>query len=104
VQMIQRYADIISTNFKQYEETTKYANTIIVAGTPEDLRNDLLLLVKQSLVQKKQVILVRFEKRPTTASWSPRRLSGNYAELIYPALSEEAQHHEDMSVFGGLDF
>lgn len=102
VQMLQRYADINSTDFNQYEENTKYSNTIIVAGTSEDLRNDLLLLVKQSLVQKKQVILVRFEKRPTTASWSPRRLSGNYAELIYPAFSEEAQHYAAMSVFGGL--
>src|SRR5690606_26638104 len=89
-------------DFNQYEENTKYSNTIIVAGTSEDLRNDLLLLVKQSLVQKKQVILVHFEKRPTTASWSPRRLSGHYAELIYPASSEEPQHYDATSVCGGL--
>ena len=102
VNMLQRYTHVESYDFNQYEEHTKYSNTIIVAGTPEDLRNDLLLLVKQSLVHNKQIIVVRFEKRPSTASWSPRRLSGNYSELIYPEFTEEAQQYAAMSVFGGL--
>src|SRR5690606_38393126 len=33
VQRLQRYAGINSTDFIQYEENTKYSNTIIVAGT-----------------------------------------------------------------------
>ena len=101
VNMLQRYTHVESYDFNQYEEHTKYSNTIIVAGTPEDLRNDLLLLVKQSLVHNKQIIVVRFEKRPSTASWSPRRLSGNYSELIYPEFTEEAQQYAAISVFGG---
>lgn len=102
VDMLQRYADIESFDFNRYEERTKYSNTIIVAGTPEDLRNDLLLLVKQSMVHNKQVILVRFEKKPTAASWSPTRLDGRFSELIYPEFNEEAQQYAAMSVFGGL--
>ena len=102
VQMLQRYADVASYDFNQYEEHTKYSNTIIVAGTPEDLRHDLLLLVKQSLVHNKQIIIVRFEKKLTTASWSPRRLNGKYSELIYPGFSLEAQQYAAMSIFGGL--
>lgn len=102
INMIQRYAEVESFDFNQYEEHTKYSNTIIVAGTREELRNDLLLLVKQSMVHNKQVIVVRFENRSTAASWSPRRLEGRFSEVIYPEFNEEAQQYAAMSIFGGL--
>lgn len=102
VNMVGRYADVKSFDFNQYEEHTKYHNTIIVAGTREDLRNDLLLMVQQSMVHKKQVIIVRFENRKTTSSWSPGRLQGQFSELVYPEFNKEAQQYAAMSIFGGL--
>ncbi|PRD53958.1 serine hydrolase domain-containing protein [Sphingobacterium gobiense] len=102
VNMVERYADVKSFDFNQYEEHTKYHNTIIVVGTREDLRNDLLLMVQQSMVHKKQIIVVRFENRKTTSSWSPDRLQGKFSELVYPEFNKEAQQYAAMSIFGGL--
>src|SRR5690606_12005306 len=102
VNMIKRYADVESFNFNGYEEHTKYHNTIIIVGTKEDLRNDLLLMVQQSIVHNKQVIVVRFENKATTSSWSPARLQGRFSELIYPEFNKEAQQYAAMSIFGGL--
>ena len=102
VNMVKRYADVESFDFNGYEEHTKYHNTIIIAGTKEDLRNDLLLLVQQSIVHNKQIIVVRFENRATSSSWSRGRLQGRFSELIYPEFNNEAQQYAAMSVFGGL--
>lgn len=102
VNMVKRYADVESFDFNGYEEHTKYHNTIIIAGTKEDLRNDLLLLVQQSIVHNKQIIVVQFESRTTSSSWSRGRLQGRFSKLIYPEFNKEAQQYAAMSVFGGL--
>lgn len=102
VNMMKRYADVESFDFNNYEEHTKLYNTIVIAGTRKDLRNDLLLMVQQSIAQHKQVVVVRFENETAASSWAPDRLQGDFSELIYPAFDKEAQQYAAMSVFGGL--
>lgn len=97
-----RYADIESFDFNQYDEHTKYANLIIVAGSTADLRNDLLLMVRQSIVNKKRVILVRFDDGTNSQPWNRGFLGNGISELVAPAGGEEAQAHAAMSIFGGL--
>lgn len=102
VDMVQRYAEVETFDFNNYEEHTKYSNTVIVVGTQKELRSDLLWKVQQSLVNKKQVILVRFENKTNTSSWQGGRLAGRFSEIVYPESGEEAQQYAAMSVFGGL--
>lgn len=102
VDMVSRYAAVENYDFQQYDEQTKYANTIIVAGTDEDLRSDLLLKVKQSIVNKKHVILVRFGQAPVSQAWSGSLFGGGVSEIRYPAVDKQAQRHAAMSIFGGM--
>jgi len=55
IQQLQRYAEVKNFGFEQYDEHTKYYNTIIVAGTVEELRPDHLAMVLQSAVNRKDV-------------------------------------------------
>ena len=102
VNMLKRYADIENFDFNRYEEETKEYKTIIVAGTEEDLRNDLLLMVQQSIAQHKHVIVVRFENQGTTSRFPSGLLKGQFTELIYPEFNTQAQQYAAMSIFGGL--
>lgn len=102
VDMVGRYADAEAFDFTHYDEQTKYYNTIIVAGTDDDLRSDLLLKVKQSIVNKKQVILVRFGKETAGRAWAGDFAGARLSEIRYPALDKQAQQYAAMSVFGGM--
>ncbi|GHE28432.1 serine hydrolase domain-containing protein [Sphingobacterium griseoflavum] len=102
VDMLDRYAEIEAFDFKQYDEQTKYFNTIIVAGTDDDLRSDLLLKVRQSIVNKKQVVLVRFGKDGGGRVWADNLIDARFSEIRYPAFDKQAQEFAAMSVFGGL--
>lgn len=100
IAMCGRYADIESFDFGRYDEDTKYYNTIIVAGTDEDLRSDLLLKLQQSIVNKKKVILVRIGKAGGAKPWASGLLTGSFAELQNGGV--QAQEQAAMSIFGGL--
>ncbi|KGE14790.1 serine hydrolase domain-containing protein [Sphingobacterium deserti] len=97
-----RYAEVASFDFNQYDEQTKYFNTIIVAGTDEDLRNDVLLKATQSLVNKKNVIVVRFGRDTGQSSWTQVSSSNQGVVLRYPSFNQSAQQNAAMSIFGGL--
>lgn len=102
IDMLERYTDVASLDFNDYEKQTSTYNTIIIVGTQEELRNDLLWLVQQSVLHKKKVILVRFEQQAKLGSWAPMHLDGAFSELLSPAFNEGAQEYAAMSVFGGL--
>ncbi len=101
VETLQLYADVQSFDFNQYDENTKYFNAIIVAGTEEDLRNDLLVMVAQSVVNRKNVVLVRFTDGGSLPS-IPSNLVKPTADLLIPEFSGVAQRNAAMSIFGGL--
>ncbi|TDS14650.1 serine hydrolase domain-containing protein [Sphingobacterium paludis] len=99
---LSRYADVASFDFNQYDEQTKYFNTIIVAGTDDDLRNDVLLKATQSLVNKKTVIVVRFGRDSGRAPWTQVSSSNQGIVLRYPTFNQTAQQYAAMSIFGGM--
>ncbi len=102
IQQLERYADIASFDFSKYDEQTKYFNTIIVAGTETDLSKEMLYMLRQSLINRKNIILCRFQDAERSLpQWSPL-LGGRVTELGYPSFSEMAQRNMAMSVFGGL--
>jgi len=100
IETLQYYADVQSFDFNQYDENTKYSNTIIVAGTAQELRSDFLLMAAQSTVNKKDVIIVRFgdEKDSFTLS---SNLPSN-AGVHVPDFTENSQRYAAMSIFGGM--
>lgn len=102
IDMLGRYADIKVADFTQFDKQTKEASTLIVAGTDDELRTDLLLKIKQSLALKKRVILVRFGKAAASQTWSAAAWQGSLAELRYPATDKQAQRYAAMSIFGGM--
>ena len=102
VEQLGRYADISSFDFSRYDEDTKYFNLIIVAGTEADLNQQMLYMLRQSLVNRKDIILCRFEDGVGRLQQFSPLLGGRVTELSYPQFSEEAQRNLAMSVFGGL--
>jgi len=102
IDMVGRYADVKTFDFNHYDEQTKYFNTIIVAGTDADLRSDLLLKLRQSIVNKKQVILVRFGTAAAQQSWTGNLKAGGLSEMRYPEFDKPAQEYAAMSIFGGM--
>ncbi len=102
IQQLERYADVASFDFSKYDEQTKYFNTIIVGGTEADLSKEMLYMLRQSLVNRKNIILCRFQDlNGSLPQWAPL-LGGRVTELGYPSFSEVAQRNMAMSVFGGL--
>ena len=105
IETLQQYAEVTSFDFNQYDEHTKYFNTIIVAGSPAELRSDLLLMVNQSAINKREVILQYFvdplaSSANTLTMLSPKPgfalLSTNVGDA---AISQRAAA---MAIFGGL--
>lgn len=98
-----RYAEVRSIDFHQYDENTKYSNLIIVAGTRQDLRSDLLAMVGQSVANGKTVVLTRFgENRGALEKWASPLSFSPHAALITNTFSDEDQRNAAMSIFGGL--
>lgn len=102
VQQLDRYAAVASFDFSQYDEQTKYYNTIIVAGTEADLKQEMLYMLRQSLVNRKNIILCRFQDGKGSLTQASSLLGGRISELSYPSFSLEAQRNMAMSVFGGI--
>ena len=104
IEQLQRYGEVKTLGFEQYDEQTKYYNTIIVAGTTEELRSDNLAMVLQSAVNRKDVILCKFgtDINYLNIGLSPDNL-GRFASILSaPSLQEDAQNNAAMSIFGGL--
>lgn len=104
IEQLQRYGEVKSFGFDQYDEHTKYYNTIIVAGTEDEFRPDQLAMVIQSAVNRKDVILCKFGKdiNYINIGLSSANLSRFASILTAPSLDEEAQENAAMSIFGGL--
>ncbi|MBE8713071.1 serine hydrolase domain-containing protein [Sphingobacterium hungaricum] len=103
VSMLQRYAEVSSFDFHQYDEKTKYYNTIIVAGTIEDLRGDYLAMVQQSIVNRKHVIFCTFSPQNTVAGTLNNSFRQQNITLLDVADASPAhQEQMAMSIFGGL--
>lgn len=104
IQQLQRYGEVKSFGFDQYDEHTKYYNTIIVAGTEDEFRPDQLAMVIQSAVNRKDVILCKFGKdiNYINIGLSSANLSRFASILTAPSLDEGAQENAAMSIFGGL--
>ncbi len=104
IQQLQRYGDVKSFGFDQYDEHTKYYNTIIVAGTEEEFRPDHLAMVLQSAVNRKDVILCKFGQDINYINIGLNSANlGRFASILTaPSLEEESQANAAMSIFGGL--
>lgn len=102
VDMLNRYADVHSVDFTHFDEDTKYFNTVIVAGTTDDLRSDLLLKAKQAAVNGKQVIIINFGDQPIQNVWTTGQFGTGFTEVRHPEFNTHAQREVAMSLFGGL--
>ncbi|MFZ4262870.1 serine hydrolase domain-containing protein [Sphingobacterium sp. HJSM2_6] len=104
IEQLKRYADVEVVDFNNYDEKTKYYNTIIVAGNVQDFRPDFLAMILQSATNKKEVIFCRFGSNQNLNSvlLNDANLS-RFASLAWnPETSVEAQQYTAMSLFGGL--
>jgi len=104
IEQLKRYADVEVVDFNNYDEKTKYYNTIIVAGNVQDFRPDFLAMILQSATNKKEVIFCRFGSNQNFNSvlLNDANLS-RFASLAWnPETSVEAQQYTAMSLFGGL--
>ena len=102
VEQLGRYAEVASFDFSKYDEETKYFNTIVVAGTESDLSREMIYMLRQSLINRKNIILCRFQSDGKQLPQWSLLLGGRVTELGYPSFSEQAQRNMAMSVFGGL--
>ncbi len=101
IETLQEYAEVTSFDFNQYDEHTKYFNTIIVAGTAQELRSDLMLMVNQSLVNKKDVVLQKFLDKSAASIWFNLLPASRVVSLTSPSDSDLEQRQAAMSIFGG---
>lgn len=102
VDMLSLYASVSSFDFDRYDENTKYYNTIVVAGTPTELRSDRLVRLRQSAINKKDVILLYFAEGDEQKLWDTATPALIKATLQHPSTSAEGQEQAAMSIFGGL--
>ncbi|WKK58829.1 serine hydrolase [Sphingobacterium sp. BN32] len=104
IDQLERYADVQVFDFQQYDEKTKYYNTIIVAGTASELHPGQLAMLIQSAVNNKNVILCQFgtDYDFTNLSVTPQQLR-KFTSLVRTAENgNQAQEYAAMSIFGGL--
>lgn len=104
IDQLERYADVQVFDFQQYDEKTKYYNTIIVAGTASELHPGQLAMLIQSAVNNKNVILCQFgtDYDFTNLSVTPQQLR-RFTSLVRTAeTGNQAQEYAAMSIFGGL--
>jgi len=104
IDQLERYADVQVFDFQQYDEKTKYYNTIIVAGTASELHPGQLAMLIQSAVNNKNVILCQFgtDYDFTNLSVTPQQLR-KFTSLVRTAeTGNQAQEYAAMSIFGGL--
>ncbi|WP_149527366.1 serine hydrolase domain-containing protein [Sphingobacterium hotanense] len=104
IDQLERYADVQVFDFKQYDEKTKYYNTIIVAGTASELHPGQLAMLIQSAVNNKNVILCQFgtDYDFTNLSVTPQQLRKFTSLVRIAETGNQAQEYAAMSIFGGL--
>lgn len=104
IDQLERYADVQVFDFKQYDEKTKYYNTIIVAGTASELHPGQLAMLIQSAVNNKNVILCQFgtDYDFTNLSVTPQQLRKFTSLIRIAETGNQAQEYAAMSIFGGL--
>lgn len=95
---VDRYTAFSLFDFNRYDERTKYYNTIIIAGTTQELKDDVAAMIRQSVVNKKQVILCLFDEQDSRIT----HLNEGLTLLKTPELSDLNQANMAMSIFGGV--
>ena len=104
IQQLERYAELQVVDFNQFDEKTKYFNTIIVAGTAAEFRPAQLAMLVQSAVNNKNVVFCQFgqEQNYSNLSVSPQQLRHYASVLKNSETTAQAQAYAAMSIFGGL--
>lgn len=104
IQQLERYAELQVVDFNQFDEKTKYFNTIIVAGTAAEFRPAQLAMLLQSAVNNKNVVFCQFgqEQNYSNLSVSPQQLRHYASVLKNSETTAQAQAYAAMSIFGGL--
>ncbi len=104
IQQLERYAELQVVDFNQFDEKTKYFNTIIVAGTAAEFRPAQLAMLVQSAVNNKNVVFCQFgqEQNYSNLSVSPQQLRHYASVLKNSETTAQAQAYTAMSIFGGL--
>ncbi len=100
--MMGRYAAFLETDFANYTASTKFSNTIILAGKTSELTADILLKARQSASIGKQVIVCTFVETPGDVSLQSPRFGGQLTELVSFGSGVVVQENMAMSLFGGM--
>lgn len=104
IAQLQRYAEVTAVDFQQFDEKTKYFNTIIVAGTAAEFSSNYAAMVLQSAVNNKHIVLCRFGANDnyTHVGLNDNNLS-HFASILWsPETDASGQENAAMSIFGGL--
>lgn len=103
IQQLQRYGEVTQFTFDQYDENTKYFNTIIIAAD-DNLRSDYMSMILQSAVNNKNVILCQFgaDNLYAKLGFKQANLTPYLSILKVKENSEDSQKNMAMSIFGGL--
>lgn len=102
IDQIDRYADVSVIELSKLNEQSKLFNTIIVVGTSDDLANTQVSLLKQAVLNHKNVVVCKFLESSLSQLQHTTLLAGKASEMVYPGFSDQAQRDLAMSVFGGL--
>lgn len=102
IKQLARYIDFVTVDLSRYDEQTKFFNTIIVAGEPQELSIEMLAMIKQSIVNRKSVVLCTFLENEDKMQQYGLQFAGAATELIYIGSDRAAQQKLAMSLFGGL--
>ena len=103
IDQLQRYGEVTPVTFDQFDENTKYFNTIIIAVN-DKLRSDYMSMILQAAVNNKQVILCQFgsDNLYTKVGFDQSNLTPYLSILKVGNNTTELQQHMAMSIFGGL--
>jgi len=103
IAQLQRYGEVTPFTFEQYDENTKYFNTIIIA-TDDNLRSDYMSMILQSAVNNKNVILCQFgaDNLYRNLGFKQANLTPYLSILKVQKNTEDSQKNMAMSIFGGL--
>ncbi|MGH2624977.1 MAG: hypothetical protein ACRDE7_15015, partial [Sphingobacterium sp.] len=99
IDQLQRYGEITPVTFDQFDESTKYFNTIIVAVN-DKLRSDYISMILQAAVNNKQVILCQFgsDNLYTKVGFNQSSLTPYLSILKIDNNTAELQQHMAMSI------
>ena len=104
IQHLKRYGEVAYFGFEQYDEHTKYFNTLIIAGDISHLAPQHMAMALQSAVNNKDVILALFgsNRDYTQLGLNTQNLSRFASVIRHPENNQNAQQQMAMSIFGGM--